>query len=88
MRASLSIGRVCDLLFRFVLGVAGVVGWDHLAFAGAFDERPSEVGLEIVVVIAEAVRVIDSGGMRPGPAGVVVDLEPLRAGTAQPVAFG
>src|SRR5262249_38703979 len=71
----------------FVLGVAGVVGWDEGAFAGAFDERPAVVGLEVVVVFAQPVGVVDSRRVGLGPAGVVVDLEPLGAGAAERVAL-
>ena len=63
-----------------VFGVAGVVGWDEGSFAGSVDERPAEVGLEVVFVLAERVDLVDPGAFGFCPADSVVVLEPRRTG--------
>ena len=62
--------------------MAGVVGWDHGSSAVAGDELPSVVGLEVVVVFAQRVEVVDASAVRFGPAELVVVLEALGAGAA------
>ena len=62
--------------------MARVIGWDHRSFAGARDERPAVVGVEVVVVGAERVELVDAGAFRFGPFRVVVVLEPSGAGAA------
>src|SRR5690242_19071419 len=70
-------------LFRFVLGVARVVGWDEGTFAGALDERPAVVGLQVVVVVAQQVAVVDPSVLGLAPFGAVIELEPLRPRAAE-----
>ncbi len=58
-----------------VVGVAGVVGGDEGAFAGAGGEGPAVVGLELVVVVAEGVELVEAGVVGAGPGVAVVDLD-------------
>jgi hypothetical protein len=67
--------------------MAGVLGWDHGAFAGAFDERPSVEGLEMVVVGAEAVAFVEAGVVGLGPVFAVVELDSLYARAVDPGAL-
>src|SRR5690349_97208 len=69
--------------FGFVLGVAGVVGWDHGAFSVAFDQRPPAISLQIVAVAAEAVTLVDSGVVGFVPFLAVVELDALHAGAVE-----
>ena len=68
--------------------MAGVVAWDHGAFAGAVDEEPAVVGLEVVVVRAERIELVDACASGFGPAFAVVVLESLGASAPFSRAFG
>lgn len=57
-----------------VVGVAGVVGWDEGALAGAGDERPAVDGLAQVVGGAERVEGGEAVVVGVGPGVAVVDL--------------
>src|SRR5581483_5518379 len=65
-----------------VAGVVGVVGWDEGAFAGAGDEGPAVVGLEVVVVVTDPVGPVQHGEMGVGPVLPVVVLQERGAGAA------
>jgi hypothetical protein len=56
-----------------VVGVVGVVGWDHGSGAGAGDQCPVVVGFEAVVVAAEPVEFGEGGVAGVGPRDAVVD---------------
>ena len=60
------------------------MGWDHRALAGAFDARPAEEGLEVVVMAAQAVAVVEAGVVRLAPSLAVVELDALHAGGVAP----
>ena len=51
-----------------------VVGWDHLAFAGARHQGPPVVRLEAVVVPAETVEATEHRFLGVGPGDAVIDL--------------
>src|SRR5262249_52426151 len=61
----------------------GVVGCDHRPGAVAFDEGPVVAGLEVVVVLAEWVELVDPGAFGARPFVAVVVLEPARARTTE-----
>jgi hypothetical protein len=52
----------------------GIVWRDHVASAGPVDQGPAVVGLESVVVGAEAVEVVEGRFVRLGPRDTVIDL--------------
>ena len=56
--------------------------------ASAVDERPAAVGLEVVVVTAERVELVEAGAFGFDPVFAVVVLEPLGAGAARRVHSG
>src|SRR5437762_473993 len=58
-----------------VVGVVGVVGWDHGAFTFAFHQRPAVVGLLVVVMVAVAVDAVGGRGVGVGPVVAVVVLQ-------------
>ena len=60
---------------------------DEGPFAGAFDERPPEPGLQIVVVLAESVAVVEPGVMGFVPFGAMVELDAPHAGAVEPGAL-
>ena len=62
---------------RPMVRVARVVGRDHRPFAAANDERPAAVGLQVVIVTAERVGLVDAGSVGVPPFVPVVVLQPL-----------
>jgi hypothetical protein len=56
-----------------VVGVVGVIGGDEVAFAVAVDEGPAVVGLQPVVMPAQAVQVLEHGVVGVGPRDAMVD---------------
>ena len=59
-----------------------MVGWDHGSPSDAMDEGPPVAGLEIVVGVAKPVRLVDARVMCRRPVLAVIDLQPVRPGTA------
>jgi hypothetical protein len=59
-----------------MLRVAGVVGWDEGAFAVAGCQGPAVAGLEVVVVFAEWVELVQAGAPGAGPGLAVVVFDP------------
>ena len=65
---------------RFGAGVAGVVGGDECSAAGAFDEGPAVVGLEVVVVAAQTGRDCPAQCVLISAQGVLWSISTDRAG--------
>src|SRR4051794_12371475 len=79
---SVPVGRGRSLAagWPWVVGVAGVMGRDHCAFAGSRGQCPTFVGLEVVVVRAEGIELVEAGVLGLGPLDPVVVLDELGAG--------
>ena len=63
--------------------MSGVVGRDHRSRSVAGDEGPVVAGLEVVVVLAERVELVDARALGLDPFVAVVVLEPPGPRTAQ-----
>src|SRR5207237_6433861 len=59
----------------FVAGVAGVVRGHEVPLARAFHQGPALVGLEVVVVLAEAIEQLQQRDVAVGPVQAVVGLQ-------------